>query len=507
MASKDLTAKLLRNESGVVQQGAKVLEANPEPFPEERKTNDIIFAVLFLVVAALLVCIAYIETGGFTFSGKQFPPGAAKPMFCMVMAATCSFGAAFFFAFAYVYITEKRTKMVLYTSLFFGPIILVLLGVATPIFVESNSALMCSACLMLMGVLQMVCVLCCWRRYIPFTLDILQHVAAVLEGHPVLFYVAMGASFKSLIWCILCGMASSGVFERMQQANDACNEQKSQGQNDSDEQKSQGQNDSDECSVGMTFYLIYFGVATIFFWGTILFQNIAHVTNIGVFGRWFFGKDVSVGKSLKVALTTSFGSICLGSLIIAVISAVETTLTVLRKQAEKEGNIPLKIIACALECIVSCVKEIAKAFTYVAFVQVGVRGLSFVDSAKATWALCTEGNVFKIISVTLIGNVIFLGSFVVACLSGLVGFFVGQAFHSEGPEHARNQTVDMANGVVGVLLGFWVANTVLGILRSGFATIVVCFAEAETLLKSNHETLHDTLHAKRTEFENDTEQK
>lgn len=56
------------------------------------------------------------------------------------------------------------------------------------------------------------------------------------------------------------------------------------------------------------------------------------------------------------ALTTSFGSICLGSLLVAIIQALQA----LANTARQEGD--AGILACIAECILSCLASIVEYF-------------------------------------------------------------------------------------------------------------------------------------------------
>jgi len=56
------------------------------------------------------------------------------------------------------------------------------------------------------------------------------------------------------------------------------------------------------------------------------------------------------------AMTTSFGSICFGSLLVAIIQALQA----LANAAQQEGD--AGILACIAECILSCLASIVEYF-------------------------------------------------------------------------------------------------------------------------------------------------
>ena len=85
-----------------------------------------------------------------------------------------------------------------------------------------------------------------------------------------------------------------------------------------------GQDDNcDSSPLGGT----YFGFLISLYWGGSVIMNIVHVTVAGSFASWYFLYPVQkqenpTWKSMMRALTTSFGSICLGSLIVAIVKSI-----------------------------------------------------------------------------------------------------------------------------------------------------------------------------------------
>lgn len=89
-----------------------------------------------------------------------------------------------------------------------------------------------------------------------------------------------------------------------------------------------------------------------------------HVTVAGVLGTWWFSPEDSqhfcspaVNQSFIRTVTTSFGSICFGSLIVAIIQALEQLAHAAR--ANDDGGIGV----CIAECILSCLRQIVEVCT------------------------------------------------------------------------------------------------------------------------------------------------
>ncbi len=86
-------------------------------------------------------------------------------------------------------------------------------------------------------------------------------------------------------------------------------------------------------------------------------QNTTHVTVAGTVGSWWFAPNDASGccsagmvGSLIRAVTTSFGSICFGSLLVAIVQ----TLKALVNSARNGDN---QILVCIADCILGCIER------------------------------------------------------------------------------------------------------------------------------------------------------
>merc|ERR1712232_1410369 len=70
----------------------------------------------------------------------------------------------------------------------------------------------------------------------------------------------------------------------------------------------------------------------LFFWGVQTSYYYSHTVLCGVFGRWYYQKDTAapVCASIKSASTSSFGTISLAALIVALIRTLEFVIRQLR---------------------------------------------------------------------------------------------------------------------------------------------------------------------------------
>ena len=91
-----------------------------------------------------------------------------------------------------------------------------------------------------------------------------------------------------------------------------------------------------------------------FYWTSQVITYVTHVTIAGMFATVYFLNDGikhPVWGSLKRALTTSFGSICFGALLIAIINTIRYFLAIARAEAD---NAICAFLICIVQCLVNC---------------------------------------------------------------------------------------------------------------------------------------------------------
>merc|ERR1719414_1351792 len=95
-----------------------------------------------------------------------------------------------------------------------------------------------------------------------------------------------------------------------------------------------------------------------FYWGFQVNQNISHCTSCGVAATWYFSTEIDYNptpKAFKRTMTTSFGSVCLGSLMVAIIQA-------LKAMVQSARNNKNALISCIAMCLLNCLENLARWF-------------------------------------------------------------------------------------------------------------------------------------------------
>lgn len=217
----------------------------------------------------------------------------------------------------------------------------------------------------------------------------------------------------------------------------------------------------------------------IFFWTSQVLLNVSHVTASGVGATWYFvAGHTSMPKnptlaSFRRAATTSFGSICFGSLILAF-------LNLLHWIAKSSRNNENDFVKCIIECIIGCIERAMEYFNHYAFVFVAIYGCSYIDAAKKTWELVNQCFWKAYFNDALVGVTITFASWGFSALVGAIAGAVAGSY---------------ALGIIVFFVMFSMHMIIFRAVESLVTTIFVCFATLPEALQAVSPELHAMLHA------------
>ncbi|KAL7566175.1 hypothetical protein ACA910_011250 [Epithemia clementina (nom. ined.)] len=310
-----------------------------------------------------------------------------------------------------------------------------------------------------------ICYACCvWSR-IPFaTINLVTAMTAVKRNLGVVVYAYI-ITLVAAVWSVCWSVAFVGVFDKTY----TCDE-------------------NDVCSDPNYGYLFLLFLA--FFFVQQVLQALVHVTTAGTVGSWWFEPNESgccsaaVNGSFVRATTTSFGSICFGSLIVAILRTLEALANAAR--SNDDGGIG----ACIAECILSCLRQIVEYFNKWAFIYVGLYGYGYLEAGKNVITLFRNRGWEAIIADDLVSNTLFLVSLLVGAVVGCVGLIIA----------ATSDLFDDAGGdanavsfVLGLVIGLVIASIALSTFGSGVNAVIVLFAEAPADFQRNHPQLSNRM--------------
>lgn len=109
------------------------------------------------------------------------------------------------------------------------------------------------------------------------------------------------------------------------------------------------------------------------FWTQQVFQNTIHVVVAGVVSTWWFAPSeassccsVAIKDSFVRATTTSFGSICFGSLLVAIIQTLRSMVESARHDGSNDGC--AAFLLCLVDCLLQCLQGILEYFNKFAYI-------------------------------------------------------------------------------------------------------------------------------------------
>jgi len=218
-----------------------------------------------------------------------------------------------------------------------------------------------------------------------------------------------------------------------------------------------------------------------FFWTSQVIKNIVHVTAAGCFATWYFLNGTGMPadptlKSFRRATTYSFGSICLGSLLVAIVKTIRAVLQSLRNQNAT--------LACIVDCILGCIDSLLRFFNNYAFAMVAIYGKSYWNSAKDTFALFERSGVLLLVNDNIISTVIFMVCLIGGCITAVLAGGISYALVDHWYIVA----------VVAFFIGFSMLMMTMEVVESGTSTLFVCYAEDPMALQRNDPVLYDRFH-------------
>lgn len=159
-----------------------------------------------------------------------------------------------------------------------------------------------------------VCYIFAVRDRIGFASANLKAACAAVQDHGALFAVAIVLLVHQIAWLVLWTLSAIGVNQLFLDANPNCAD-------DFDVSQGRGQ----LCGGGGAYVALFFLLISVY-WGQQVLQNILTCSTAGVVATWWYqpqAKSVTFGAVYR-SMTTSFGSICFGSLLVAVLQALRS---------------------------------------------------------------------------------------------------------------------------------------------------------------------------------------
>ncbi|KAF9168054.1 putative choline transporter, neither null mutation nor overexpression affects choline transport [Actinomortierella ambigua] len=431
----------------------------PQKFTTSSRYNDVWASILFglnLVVFGGLNIFSFKTYASNTFHGAAQGQASFIDHSLTVLILSSIF-VSFGLAFGYFVLIQRQTSLLVKSSFLLSVALVFAIGVTQLL----GGSLFWGGLNIFVGVIILLCYNL-WAARMRMAVLLLQTVSSVTRRYPGTLAVAISGLFTQILWSSLWIFSLAinySVFQKISNCH-----------TDSD---GKAVCESYELPVVMTY------LAFVMFWNSEVIKNVVHTTISGVFAAYYFLEGSAQGMpssptltSGKRALTTSFGSVCFGSLLIALLQTLRYVLNSAR--SDSDDGFAAFIAMCA-DCILSCLEGLFEIFNKFAFTQVAMYGKPFIVAAKDTWELIKDRGVDAIVNDSLVGNVLGMGALLVAILSGLYGYLflkIVRPSFAEGDEMATVVVV-----LVEMVLGAVMISIPNNVLDSGVTTTFVALAE------------------------------
>ncbi|KAK4099569.1 DUF580-domain-containing protein [Parathielavia hyrcaniae] len=443
---------------------------------QKPKWNDVWAGLLFLATCAGFVVVSAISIQGYAATRRANSGGLDGQLNTFGLTTHTIYLflwvliAATVLSYAYMWLARRFTKQFVWIT----GILNIVFGFATAIYMLSRRYYSGGIVFLLFSVFLTICFIS-WRRRIPFSVLMLQTAIDVSKrfGHVYLVSAIgglLGAAFAA--WFSVT-LVSVYVKYEPSAENPACR---------------QG---AGGCSSAKVIGLIAF-ITFAAYWISEWLKNTIHTTISGVYGSWYFHSRNYPTKvtrgALKRSLTYSFGSISLGSLVVAIINFLRQLASVAQRQAAAEGDIMSTILFCVVGCLISILNWAVQFLNRYAFSHIALYGKAYIPAAKDTWRMIKDRGIDALVNECLIGPVLGVGATFVGYACALLAY-VYMVF----TDPAYNASGGFTPVVVAFafLIGLQICNVFTTPISSGIDTIFVAAAwDPEVMIRDHPDLYH-----------------
>jgi len=224
-----------------------------------------------------------------------------------------------------------------------------------------------------------------------------------------------------------------------------------------------------------------------FFWTVALLSAIFQVSISGAIASWYFSRESNQVKpalrSLRHAFTKSFGSLALGSLVVAVVEFLQFIINKVKKTPT--SNKVVKCIACVLQCFLNCAQGLIKFINRYAYISIAMHGEAFCTSARGTFDLISRNSFSAVIADTLAEFVLFVGKLLGTAATTLFAIILLHALHRE---------ISLVIIMYVIVVSFVIFSLFANIVAVGVDTVLVCYLEDVERNKGSNLLIEPTLH-------------
>mmetsp|Transcript_83515 Transcript_83515/g.165762 ORF Transcript_83515/g.165762 Transcript_83515/m.165762 type:complete len:498 (+) Transcript_83515:58-1551(+) len=430
-----------------------------EPFPTRRAWQDLSCLLLFGVATCGILLTSCLCPSKPPTANSHQGSEVLQPYLLFAVASAGAVGSLAA-AFVCTLLARKAPKCVAWAALFSRPALTTLLAFVFVFGAASQGRAapgVAGVLLAAFGIWQLVVTCREQTRSVSFTAKLTEVTSDVIKCRPCFYSAVAVGVFLGFLWTTICMLALARAFVEVHE---------------------------------VTKCILVSSVILLFAWGSLVVTNLCHMVHCGIFGLWYHGKDCprTMLSSLRVAATTSLGSVCFGSLLVWFLQGLAVVAQCVQRIGHKQSKGLAFISSTVLGRFIVCMDDASDCFNDWALIQCAVRGTSFLESAAATYSVIACANVQYIMEDLLLSSLALLSGIVCSLAGGFVAASTGWAL--------GGASAALVGGSIGVMIGMIAGAAALGGVSSGIMTVLVCWAEDPLPLIESHPDVHLELESK-----------
>lgn len=309
----------------------------------------------------------------------------------------------------------------------------------------------------LYGLLSMIIIIVYVRniKHIDLSSSILELVSHTAHGHPSLIAMLLVSTLGAQFYASIAALSVWGIFLMMPK------------------------------SVGVILGNLAFLLTVSVFWTAQVTLNLLRTIVSGVYGK-DHGKrpeepshTSTTLQMMQVAYGRGFGSICLGSTLVWIVSTIRFIFCKVQEFSPVESP--------ELDKLVVILDGWARNFNYMAFTHVAIRRQSYLQAANETWDRVRSTGVIEVMSDLYVGEFITFLSFTIAFTAAFADLAIKHVYFDSKVE-------DLLKSFIGsIILGLVIPELYLMLIDAGTTATLICFADNPSGLQRARPSLYEVI--------------
>jgi len=223
-----------------------------------------------------------------------------------------------------------------------------------------------------------------------------------------------------------------------------------------------------------------------FYWVAGTIRNVTHVTVAGSHAAWYFQGDGTRARNptlsaFRRAATYSFGSICFGSLLVAILQTLKRICQAMRFQNSR--NAILLVLSIVARLLLYVIEALLRFFNKYIFVIVAITGDTYINSAKKALQIFGEHGFEMVMQNNIVVSMIGATSLVAALAGAGVGYGIATAMNLD----------PYGSLTIGIIIAVFIVEGSFVLLESGSMSILMCYIMQPDRLRLSNPILFELL--------------